>query len=73
MAVDVMRRNSSLWQVSWGEIEHNMLIHPTSKIGAWVLLFHPAFNSATDTAGLAQLRPRIFRLPCLFSGGGLGY
>ena len=27
------------------ELEHNMLIHPTSKIGAWVLLFHPALLS----------------------------
>ena len=26
-------------------IEHNMLIHPTSKIGAWVLLCHPALLS----------------------------
>ena len=26
--------------IDLGEIEH-MLIHPTSKIGAWVLLCHP--------------------------------
>ena len=26
-------------------LEHNMLIHPTSKIGAWVLLCHPTLLS----------------------------
>ena len=26
-------------------VKHNMLIHPTSKMGAWVLLCHPALLS----------------------------
>ena len=26
-------------------VEHNILIHPTSKIGAWVLLCHPMLLS----------------------------